>query len=403
MVPQPHIRANMGDAIFYAFLPDEAKQQKQGERAVWGYNKGVKELVLESSALSQAKLVPALMRLYGDVQVTGYYQVAAHRQLITKVLGYLWVIEKHRPAFRSFAQTSLAKDGSAEDSAFVKLANGILNQTNSNVAESLAKLREIRQIQQDMKNSKTWSEMPEEVRNQKTVLLDSNEKEVAACLMMANDATDMLCYLSTDPIFVQAFTVPALRARLVDMLCSILSSLGSPKAAEFKIDNPEKYNFFPKKMMEEVFETLLNCAKVVSGREELASEFIKTVARSAYYDYANFVHAAKIIRKHGIVNDASSLDVFTKFVDDVEKAKVSAQKKEQERGEPPEEFVDSLMQTVMEDPVILPSSKMVVDRSTIMHHLLQSSTDPFDRSPLDASQLKEDTELKQRIQQWLSG
>lgn len=33
--------------------------------------------------------------------------------------------------------------------------------------------------------------------------------------------------------------------------------------------------------------------------------------------------------------------------------------------DPPEEFVDSLMQTLMEDPVTLPTSRAVVDRSTI--------------------------------------
>jgi hypothetical protein len=38
-----------------------------------------------------------------------------------------------------------------------------------------------------------------------------------------------------------------------------------------------------------------------------------------------------------------------------------------------------------------------------MNHLLQNSKDPFDRSPLDASMLKEDTELKAKIQAWKKG
>ena len=33
--------------------------------------------------------------------------------------------------------------------------------------------------------------------------------------------------------------------------------------------------------------------------------------------------------------------------------------------DPPEEFVDALMDTLMEDPVILPTSKQVIDRTTI--------------------------------------
>ena len=40
------------------------------------------------------------------------------------------------------------------------------------------------------------------------------------------------------------------------------------------------------------------------------------------------------------------------------------------------------MYTLMEDPVILPTSKTSIDRSTIRSHLLSDPTDPFNRSPL---------------------
>lgn len=44
------------------------------------------------------------------------------------------------------------------------------------------------------------------------------------------------------------------------------------------------------------------------------------------------------------------------------------------------------MCTVMTDPVILPSG-VIMDRSVITKHLLNSSTDPFNRLPLTAEQL----------------
>ena len=43
---------------------------------------------------------------------------------------------------------------------------------------------------------------------------------------------------------------------------------------------------------------------------------------------------------------------------------------------------DPLMYTIMRDPVILPSSKTTIDRSTIKSHLLSDTTDPFNRVPL---------------------
>ncbi len=44
------------------------------------------------------------------------------------------------------------------------------------------------------------------------------------------------------------------------------------------------------------------------------------------------------------------------------------------------------MCTVMTDPVILPSG-VIMDRSVITKHLLNSSTDPFNRLPLTPEQL----------------
>jgi ubiquitin conjugation factor E4 B len=40
------------------------------------------------------------------------------------------------------------------------------------------------------------------------------------------------------------------------------------------------------------------------------------------------------------------------------------------------------MYTLMRDPVILPSSRAVLDRSTIKSHLLSDGKDPFNRMPL---------------------
>lgn len=40
------------------------------------------------------------------------------------------------------------------------------------------------------------------------------------------------------------------------------------------------------------------------------------------------------------------------------------------------------MATLMEDPVILPSSKVTIDRQTIKVHLLSDPKDPFNREPL---------------------
>lgn len=45
------------------------------------------------------------------------------------------------------------------------------------------------------------------------------------------------------------------------------------------------------------------------------------------------------------------------------------------------------MFTLMRDPVILPSSRAVVDRATIKSHLLSDVTDPFNRNPLTINEV----------------
>lgn len=67
----------------------------------------------------------------------------------------------------------------------------------------------------------------------------------------------------------------------------------------------------------------------------------------------------------------------------------------------PDEFLDPIMSTLMTDPVVLPSSKVTVDRTTIARHLLSDQTDPFNRSPLTMDQVKPDNELKERISEWI--
>lgn len=68
----------------------------------------------------------------------------------------------------------------------------------------------------------------------------------------------------------------------------------------------------------------------------------------------------------------------------------------------PDDFLDPIMSTLMNDPVILPSSKVRVDRTTIARHLLSDQSDPFNRSPLTMDQVKPDLELRTKIEEWVN-
>lgn len=100
---------------------------------------------------------------------------------------------------------------------------------------------------------------------------------------------------------------------------------------------------------------------------------------------------------------------------------VANKQSEDEYADAPDEFRDPLMDTLMSDPVLLPSGTFM-DRSIITRHLLNSSTDPFNRQHLTEDLLLPGergvtgrvcteivigeffpfaaTELKERIIQW---
>ena len=66
----------------------------------------------------------------------------------------------------------------------------------------------------------------------------------------------------------------------------------------------------------------------------------------------------------------------------------------------PEKFIDPIMNNVLITPVILPSSKMIVELSNIERYLRTSQTDPFTKIALTNDELRkfnEETETKKTI------
>ena len=57
--------------------------------------------------------------------------------------------------------------------------------------------------------------------------------------------------------------------------------------------------------------------------------------------------------------------------------------------EVPVEFCDPLLCTAISDPVALPGSELIMDRSVIERYLLEKQEDPFSRSPLTLVKLNE--------------
>ena len=106
--------------------------------------------------------------------------------------------------------------------------------------------------------------------------------------------------------------------------------------------------------------------------------------------------------KKNVLKSPDELRVWANLAAAVAAAKAAEEEEEADLGEVPEEFMDPLMAEIMKDPVILPSSRTVMDRSTIRSHLLSDPNDPYNRMPLKIEEVLPDVGLKAKIDAWVA-
>ena len=346
--------------------------------------------MLATDPESTEYLAPALLLLYGDVEKTGFYEVLTNRRAIMVVLHFLWTIPSHRPAFRGIAKAP----ESDEENKFVRFANGLLNEINSLVSSVIDKLGDIKSTQRQMQNSHEWNSLSEEMKKQIIDRHEENEREVRGKANLCMETVNMVNYMTSDEYIRKPFLLDQILPRLTSMLLNVIAKLAGPRSLEIKVDNMESYNFDPKKMLSEV------CSAMIHFSEH--EEFWNAVGRDAFFENGSpLSKAAGTMRKFNILT-SQELDSLMEIVERARAAKASSQSLEDLADIAPNEFLDPLMSTIMKDPVRLPTSDHVLDRSTIYTHLLNDETDPFNRMPLTVKMLVPDSELKNRIHKWLA-
>ena len=307
-----------------------------------------------------------------------------HRSKISSVIKYLWNSEEHRQAFAKIT---------ADKNAFIKFANGIMNETNSLISSVMEKLVSIRNIQQQMSNTTEWNSRPEDQREQIQSQYNEYEEEVRGSLPLCNKTIQMLGYLNTDQSIKDLFLLDEMCPRLVAMLMHVLTKLIGSKGLELKVDNMESLEFRPKEMLKDVCEILA----IFSS----SNKFQVECAKSGYVRDGNLVvQAVKTCQKLALL-DGGKMEDFARLPHFIDQSTRDISKEEALTSDAPDEFLDPLMFNFMQDPVLLPSSNTICDRSTITQHLLNDPTDPFNRKELKIEDVIPAVELKARMDAWL--
>jgi ubiquitin conjugation factor E4 B len=264
----------------------------------------------------------------------------------------------------------------------------LLNDVTFVLDESFTAFKQIHDLSKELKNPP--EPLDEPGRQEKEEALAGAQSRAKSYMQLTNETVAML-KLFTEALG-DSFTKPEIVQRLADMLDYNLEALVGPKKSNLKIENGEEYGWNPRQMLSEISDVYLN----LRDKEN----FQKAVAKDGRsYKPENFSTALTIMQKYAL-KSAEQLKDWEHLASIIRNVKEAEDQEELDFGEPPEDYVDPLLASLMEDPVILPTSKVTIDRSTIISHLLSDPNDPFNRAPLKIEAVIPNVELKKQIDAW---
>ena len=333
--------------------------------------------------ISTTHLPSYLMKFYTDVETTGssseFYDKFTIRYHISLILKGMWDSPIHR-------QSIINESSSGKQ--FVKFINMLMNDTTFLLDESLESLKRIHEVQELMSDSAAWGQLSAQQQQSRQRQLTSDERQCRSYLTLARETVDMFHYLTAG--IKEPFLRPELVDRLSAMLNFNLQQLCGPKCKNLKVRTPEKYGWEPRRVLSQLVDIYLHLN---------SDEFASALAGDERSFRKELFEDAAVRMERALIKTPVEIERFRALAQRAHEIAVQNIKREVDFNDAPEEFRDPLMDTLMEDPVELPSGK-VMDRAVIMRHLLNSSTDPFSRQPLSEDMLMPATELKQRISEW---
>uniref|UniRef100_A0A2K5E7N1 Ubiquitin conjugation factor E4 n=1 Tax=Aotus nancymaae TaxID=37293 RepID=A0A2K5E7N1_AOTNA len=316
------------------------------------------------------QLAEALIKVFVDIEFTGdphqFEQKFNYRRPMYPILRYMWGTDSYRESIKDLADYASKNLEAMNPPLFLRFLNLLMNDAIFLLDEAIQYLSKIK-IQQIEKDRGEWDSLTPEARREKEAGLQMFGQLARFHNIMSNETIGTLAFLTSE--IKSLFVHPFLAERIISMLNYFLQHLVGPKMGALKVKDFSEFDFKPQQLVSDICTIYLNLGY-------LTLEFVKRK-----------IMAQKSNRKPSLL--LSSLADLQ-------------QQEEETYADACDEFLDPIMSTLMCDPVVLPSSRVTVDRSTIARHLLSDQTDPFNRSPLTMDQIRPNTELKEKIQRWLA-
>lgn len=368
-IKNPSLKSGLVTLLFHGTFP------------VYHRQKGVLGDALTTDKFATDNLLHALMKFYIEAEHTGissaFYDKFSIRYEIFQIFKCIWSNDVYK--------TRLTQESKVNTDFFVQYVNLLLNDATYLLDECLSKFPKIHDLEVEL-SPHMQSQLSEEDRKAKTDELAQLEGQATSYMQLANETIHMMGIFTET--LSEAFTMPEIVQRLADMLDYNLDNLVGPKSSNLKVEQASKYHFNPKALLAEFIDIYLNLGK--------QKRFVEAVAKDERsYKPANFESATRIMERWSL-KSKDDLAAWTKLIANFKTAKEIDDQAEEDLGEIPDEFMDVLMGSLMEDPVILPSKK-TVDRSTIRASLLSKPVDPFSNVPMKIEDVVPDLDLKEKI------
>ncbi|XP_054854437.1 ubiquitin conjugation factor E4 A isoform X2 [Eublepharis macularius] len=383
----PHLRAKLAE-VLEAVMPHLDPTQNSLVSSVFHRKR------VFCSYLHAAHLAEALIKVFVDIEFTGdphqFEQKFNYRRPMYPILRYMWGTDSYRKSIKALADYALENLEAMTPPLFLRFLNLLMNDAIFLLDEAIQYLSKIK-IQQIEKDQGEWDSLSPETRREKEASLQMLGQLARFHNIMSNETIGTLAFLTSE--IKSLFAHPFLAERMISMLNDFLQHLVGPKMGALKVKDFSEFDFKPQQLVSDICTIYLNL-----GDEE---NFCATVPKDGWsYSPTLFAQTVRVLKK--INKPGDMIVAFSNLAERIKSLADLQQQEEETYADACDEFLDPIMSTLMADPVLLPSSRVTVDRSTIARHLLSDQTDPFNRSPLTMDQVRPNIELKERIQQWLA-
>ena len=381
LIQNPHFRMEIFDIMIYFFL-SSSKEKKAKINQIF---KLLNEKFIKES------LMVSILRVFIDAERLGtsnqFYEKFTVRQKI------LFLIDNINKGYGQLFEENIKAYTEKHNEESTKMINLLMNDLTYLNDECIENLSIIKKYQDLISEKEKYDSLSEENKKFEEDKFKEKDRIVKAEIRLFNASLKFL--VSVTNVLQDNFVKSGLIERLANLLNYSLNIFVTSRGNDLKVKNLSEYEFNPKLILASIM--------TIYSSFENKKEFIECIVKDERsYQYENFFKAKKIVEETGkIPIEVLTLEKYNKLINKLKSIEEEIKSQELNFDDAPSEFFDPITTLIMSDPVLLPVSKVIVDRKTIEQHLLSDQNDPFNRTKLTKEMLVPCKDLKKKIDDYV--